>query len=153
MKKSIGIFLAAMVILLAILAIFFFLDREENDVEEISDEATQQEQQEQEVVLDEVDEVLGEEAFALPSDEFIQCLVDSGMVVYASETCPACSVLADSFGGYEAVEDLFVLCGDDWETCEAEMQTNYVPEIQYNGEVFEGGRSMVDFANLTGCEL
>lgn len=152
MNKSVGIFLAAIVILLAILAIFFFMDREQEvEMEEAGDEVVQQE--EQEVFLDEMDEVLGQEDLVLPSDEFIQCLVDSGMVVYASKTCPACSALADSFGGYDAVEELFVLCGDDWETCEAEMQTNYVPEVQYNGEVFEAGRSMEDFAVLTGCEL
>ncbi len=152
MNKTITTFLATAVVFLVILAIFFFIDREETEVEEISDEVAQQE-----VVLDDMDEVLGEqedqESFNLPSEEFIQCLADSGMVVYASKTCPACTFLADEFGGYEAVENLFVLCGDDWGKCEAEMQTNYVPEVQYNGEVFEGGRSMEAFADLTGCEL
>ncbi len=156
MNKSVTIFLAAIVIFLAILLIFFFIDREkEAELEETGVEVMQQE--EQEVIVDDMDEILGEQAeqdtFELPSDEFIQCLADSEMVVYASKTCPACTALADLFGGYEAVEGLFVFCGDDWDTCEAQMQTNYVPEIQYKGEVFEGGRSMEAFAGLTGCEL
>ncbi len=87
----------------------------------------------------------------VPDDEFIQCLVDSGMVVYASKTCPACTNLADLFGGYESVEDLFVICSEERERCDLEMKRNAVPEIQINGELLEGARSLENFAQKTGC--
>jgi hypothetical protein len=147
MKKPGMIFFVLVIIFLAALAIYFFMDKDEEIVEENNDEMTQEE---------ESNDVLGNdepEFTEVPSDEFIQCLVDSGMVVYASKTCPACSALANSFGGYDAVENLFVFCNDDSEACTENMQTTYVPEIQHNGVVFEGARTMDAFASLTDCEL
>jgi len=84
---------------------------------------------------------------------FTDCLVESGMVVYGSKTCPACKSLADKFGGYEAMGELFVSCGEDDGRCSEEMQTQYVPEVQINGELFTDGRELEDFAKATGCEL
>ncbi len=118
-----------------------------NPEADVSSDTVQQEE------LEEFEAVERSDESSLPSSEFIQCLADSGMVVYASETCPACSSLANQFGGYEAVEDLFVLCGDQGDRCNDEMQTNYVPEIQINGELFEGNRTLEDFATKTGCVL
>ena len=86
-------------------------------------------------------------------NNFVECLVDAGMVVYGSKTCPACMNLVEKFGGYDEMGDLFVSCGDDGDRCEKEMQTNYVPVIQINGELFEDGRELEDFAKATGCEL
>ncbi len=87
----------------------------------------------------------------IPTDEFIQCLVDSGMVVYASKTCPACSSLASLFGGYDSVQNLFVLCSEERDRCNTEMESYYVPEIQINGELFEGEETLKNFAAKTGC--
>ncbi len=89
----------------------------------------------------------------VPSAEFISCLVDSGIVIYGSKTCPACVDLVTTFGGYDAVEDLFVFCSDAGKRCELEMQTNFVPEIQMNGELAEINRNLADFAEITNCEL
>ena len=86
-------------------------------------------------------------------DEFVQCLIDKGVVVYASETCPACSSFAQMFGGYEKVKNLFVLCGEETERCISEMLTNYVPEIQVNEEVYQGQRSLEGLAEVTNCNL
>jgi len=160
MGKTFTTLFASLVVLGAILTVFYFIDREQEvDVENVEDGIVQGEEvvvEQDDVMIEEFDEFLDEQAqqqTELPSDEFIQCLVDSGMVVYASKTCPACTSLANEFGGYDAAGELFVLCGDDWEKCDENMQTNYVPEIQYNGELFEGGRSMQAFSDLTGCEL
>ncbi len=98
----------------------------------------------------EEEEVLG--TSDTPSAEFIQCLADSGMIIYGSATCPACRDLVEDFGGYDAVEPLYVECNDFGDRCSEEMQTNYVPEIQINGEVFEGQRTFEDFAQATGCQ-
>ena len=95
--------------------------------------------------------------YLLPSmndrEDFVQCLVDSGVVVYVSDTCPACTSLANEFGGYDAVEGLFVNCNEKSEICEVQMQTNTVPEVQYEGDVLEGMVSVEDFSKLTGCEI
>ncbi len=125
MKKTIVIVLA---ILLAVVGIYYFMTKEQ-------------------VVED--DDVKGEST----NSEFIQCLIDSGMEVYASKTCPACSDFANSLGGYDAIANLFVFCDDDMDRCNEKMQTNYVPEIQINGEVHEGSRDLDSLADLTGCKL
>lgn len=125
MKKTIVIVLA---ILLAVVGIYYFMTKEQ-------------------VVED--DDVKGEST----NSEFIQCLIDSGMEVYASKTCPACSDFANSLGGYDAIANLFVFCDDDMDRCNEKMQTNYVPEIQINGEVYEGSRDLDSLADLTGCKL
>lgn len=84
---------------------------------------------------------------------FVQCLADAGVVVYASRTCPACAMFAESLGGYEVVAPIFVECSEERERCSAEMQTNYVPEIQINGVLYEGSRAPEELARITGCEL
>jgi hypothetical protein len=86
-------------------------------------------------------------------DGFIRCLVESGVVIYASRTCPACFALAESFGGYAKVETLFVECNDNPARCQTEMQTGYVPEIQINGILYDGPRSLDSLAKVTGCNL
>lgn len=154
MKKSMIIFLVILLLALVGLVVFLLLDSDQEEVIQEDNDAglIEQEETEQQEFEEVLDDVLGADANP-PSEEFIQCLVDSGMVVYASKTCPACTDLANKFGGYDSVEDLFILCGDDSEICSENIETGFVPEIQYNGEVFGEGRNMEDFANLTGCEL
>lgn len=98
-------------------------------------------------------EQIKEESKEAPIDKFIQCLVDKGVVVYASETCSACKSFAEMFGGYEKVTNLFVFCGKEIERCMNEMNTNYVPEIQINGEAYQGLRSLEGLAEATNCNL
>lgn len=85
--------------------------------------------------------------------EFAQCLVDAGMVVYASYTCPACSDFAQDLGGYDIAPGLFVECSEQPMECQNNMQTNFVPEIQINGELHDGDRDLVSLAEKTGCEI
>ena len=146
MKKLLSI---ALVVVVVGLMAFLLMNGDTNEKvvnpeADVSSDTVQQEEREEFEAVERSD---------LPSSEFIQCLVDSGMVVYASETCPACSSLANQFGGYEAVEGLFVLCGDQGDRCNDEMQTNYVPEIQINGILLEGSRTFENFATKTGCVL
>ena len=61
--------------------------------------------------------------------------------------------MVDSFGGYGAISPLYVECNDDMDRCVSEMRTEFVPEIQMNGEVLEGVRKVEDFVEKTGCEL
>lgn len=93
-----------------------------------------------------------EEEVVEPADDFIQCLVDQGMVVYASKTCPACTSFVQELGGYEKVDSLFVFCSEESDRCRNEMKSRYVPEIQIKGEVYTGNRKTESLASITGCE-
>lgn len=85
--------------------------------------------------------------------ELVNCLAERGVIVYGSKTCPACIDFADQFGGYEAIEPIYVECSEDPEKCEQEMQGNYVPEIQIDGQLYTGPRSPEALARVTGCEI
>lgn len=87
------------------------------------------------------------------SSEFIQCLADEDVVIYGSRTCPACSELADSFGGYEAISSVYVECSEERERCAKEAETGYVPEIRIKSELYEGPRTPQGLAEETGCQL
>ena len=88
-----------------------------------------------------------------PYAELVNCLAERGVIVYGSKTCPACIDFADQFGGYEAIESIYVECSEDPERCEQEMQGNYVPEIQINGELYTGPMSPEALAEETRCEI
>lgn len=88
----------------------------------------------------------------LGAENFIQCLAEQEVVVYGSETCPACLQFAQQFGGYKEIEPIFVECNDNREECATNMQTNYVPEIQIEGVLFEGVPTPENLSRATGCE-
>ncbi len=85
--------------------------------------------------------------------QLVDCLEEKNMVIYGSKTCPACANLADSFGGYDKIEQIYVECTDDWDRCQSEKKTGYVPEIQIDGELYEEGRSLSLLASYVGCEF
>ena len=87
------------------------------------------------------------------TDNFIKCLADSGMVIYGSKTCPACASLIDNLGGYDKAAPIYVECTIDLEKCNSEMKTNYVPEIQIKGEVYQGSRDIKSFVEISGCQI
>ncbi len=86
-------------------------------------------------------------------EEFVQCLAEAGMVVYGTRTCPACLNFVNSFGGHDKVEPFYVECHDEEERCRDEMQTNYVPEIQIKGQLYEGPRDHAGLGQAAGCPL
>ncbi len=84
---------------------------------------------------------------------FIQCLSKKGVIIYGTRTCPACSYLAESLGGYESIDKIFIDCAQNNEKCSKEMQTSFVPEIQINGILYEGDIVPESLAEETGCKL
>jgi len=88
-----------------------------------------------------------------PEKTLIQCLADGGLVIYGSRTCPACAQLAESFGGYDKIALIYVECSEEWERCSAEMQTNYVPEIQIQGKLYNGPRNPENIADAVSCNI
>ena len=83
---------------------------------------------------------------------FIQCLADAGLIIYGSRTCSACKNLAEQFGGYEAINAIYVECSNDWDRCSSAKQTNYVPEIQIKGELYTDTRTLEKIGEVAGCE-
>jgi hypothetical protein len=51
------------------------------------------------------------------------------------------------------VEPIYVECSENWDICEEEKETGYVPEVQIEGVLFEGGKTPANFSMETGCEL
>lgn len=84
-------------------------------------------------------------------EQTMECLARSGVVIYGTLTCPACNKLVESFGGYEIIDPIYVKCDENWERCENEMQTEYVPEIQIKGVLYNGERSVEALAKKVGC--
>lgn len=85
--------------------------------------------------------------------EFNDCLAENGMVIYGSDWCPFCTELVEKLGGYEAVENVYVECTENQELCQEEMIGTGVPEIQINGEMYQGERTIEAIAQATGCEV
>lgn len=84
--------------------------------------------------------------------QFIQCLANAGVVIYGSQTCPACMQLVEQLGGYDVIDAIYVECSSEGERCSSEMQTNYVPEIQIRGELYTDIRSLEKIGEAAGCE-
>lgn len=101
------------------------------------------------------DEKMAEEEPAKQDSEkpLIQCLADAGVVIYGSRTCPACAQLAESFGGYDKIALIYVECSKERERCSSEMQTNYVPEIQIQGKLYNGPRNPDNIAEAVSCKI
>lgn len=85
--------------------------------------------------------------------EFNECLANNGIVIFGSEWCPACRSLVELLGGSSAVEPVYVECTKEQDRCAQEKMTGYVPEIHFNGEVYEGQRSVAALAQVTGCDV
>ncbi|MBW6442413.1 hypothetical protein K0A97_01360 [Patescibacteria group bacterium] len=85
--------------------------------------------------------------------EFNECLADKGTVIYGSATCPYCAQLVELLGGHEAVSSIYVECESNYERCTQEMQGQGVPEIQFNGILHTGQRTLEIFSEATGCPL
>ncbi|MFW6014778.1 MAG: hypothetical protein ACOCQG_06375 [Candidatus Nanoarchaeia archaeon] len=85
--------------------------------------------------------------------EFNECLSENGMVVYGMEWCPACNGLVETLGGSDSAEPVYVECTENEQKCQSEMQGSGVPEVQLDGEMYEGQRSLEGFSQATGCEL
>lgn len=86
-------------------------------------------------------------------EEFNKCLADFGMVIYGSEWCPACNALVQTLGGNDKVKSVYVDCTKEGERCQEELKTNFIPEIQINGVVYDGSRSLSALSDLTGCKI
>ncbi len=89
--------------------------------------------------------------------ELIDCLAENDLVIYGAEWCPACTRLVESLGGYDMVDSIYVECSigteKERERCREEAKTDHVPEIQIDGEVYQGPNDPQSLAQEVGCEF
>ena len=97
--------------------------------------------------------IAGEEVIENEATDFIDCLDDGGVTVYGAEWCPACRQLADSLGGYELVDPIWVECTVEGERCDEEMEGTGVPEVHINGHYETGVIPPETLAEEAGCDL
>lgn len=86
-------------------------------------------------------------------EDLIVCLNDADVVIYGTPTCPYCTKLVDSLGGSNVVEPIYVNCFEEEARCREEMKGRGVPEIQIEGEMYQGSRDPQDIASVVGCEI
>ena len=94
----------------------------------------------------------------LTSEKFIRCLADAGVVIYGSKTCGACIGLVEEYGGYDTIKPIYLDCSEfrsqeELKRCFEEKQTEYVPEIQIKGQLFEDWGGPQILAEVTGCQI
>ncbi len=83
----------------------------------------------------------------------VECLEQAGVVIYGSVTCPFCTELANEFGGYDIIDPIYVECTEEPDRCDEEMIGRGVPEIQVEGEVYQGSREPAAIGQAVGCEM
>ncbi|MDA3815126.1 MAG: hypothetical protein PF549_02050 [Patescibacteria group bacterium] len=126
---------------------FYYVNLEPEE-EEIEEEVGVEEEEIEEEGIEEEVEIEEEELISL-----VDCLEGKNVVAYGSKTCPYCMALVESFGGHDIIDPIYVECSAGAERCQTEKQTGYVPEIQINGELYEGERSPSAIAKAAGCEF
>ncbi len=84
---------------------------------------------------------------------FIECLADSGVVIFGSSTCPYCLQLLGEYEGYAGINEIYVDCVYNTERCNNEMLADFVPSLQINGEFIDIWASPEALSQKTGCEL
>ncbi len=87
------------------------------------------------------------------NDGFFSCLKNNGVVIYGTNTCPACTQLKNNLLAIGSDIDLvYVNCDENPQRCAIEMKANYVPEIQINNVIFPNN-SIEALSQQTGCKI
>jgi len=100
------------------------------EIDKIKDETEDEEEPAEYVIA-------GKEVTETEAEDFIDCLDEKEVTVYGAEWCPACGDLAESLGGYELVDPIWVECTEEQQKCEEEKQAGYVPEMHIEGELVD----------------
>ena len=134
------------IILLGIIALTGCIGEETEDTEQSEEETEEYEETEGETeeTEEETDEdetvkytIAGQEVTETEANEFIDCLDESEVLIYGAEWCSACGNLAESLGGYELVDPIWIECTEEEERCNEEKQAGYVPEMHIEGELVD----------------
>lgn len=90
----------------------------------------------------------------LPSniDDFVACLDKNDFKIFGADWCPYCEQLVDLFGGYSAVDSIYVECTDQEDYCSEKEIAGY-PTILLADNEYQGPRDLNSFAQATQCDL
>lgn len=87
------------------------------------------------------------------NNDFFSCLKNNGVVIYGTNTCPACTQLKNNLLAIgNNIDLIYVNCDENPQRCATEMKANYVPEIQVNGNIFPNS-SIEALSQETGCKI
>ncbi|MFH1661522.1 MAG: protein disulfide isomerase family protein [Candidatus Falkowbacteria bacterium] len=82
---------------------------------------------------------------------FVECLEKKNFKIYGANWCGWTKKLTiDTFGGFDIVAPIYIECTEEEALCAEEGVSGY-PTIKLNGEKYEGGRTLKDIADKTGC--
>ncbi|MGM0482768.1 MAG: glutaredoxin domain-containing protein [Patescibacteria group bacterium] len=127
--------------------VLYSFDSDDHSVEENGENRTESEGEDEEVNVD------SEDLTASQLEELVSCLNNADVVIYGSKTCPYCNQLVKSLGGTDNVEPIYVECSDETERCRDELIGRGVPEIQIEGEMYQGSRDPEDIGSAVNCEI
>lgn len=84
-------------------------------------------------------------------DTFTNCLKEEGVVFYGTLNCPICKLQKELFK--ESMNKLdYVECSLNKRRCAKEGVTEY-PSWKINGSIYTSELSLIDIADLSGCNL
>jgi hypothetical protein len=84
-------------------------------------------------------------------NSFAECLTDSKVKFYGSDSCTYCNVQKELFGNsFNKIS--YVNCDEDFEICKENLIMSY-PIWDFNGIKQEGVKTLSELSTLSGCEL
>lgn len=85
--------------------------------------------------------------------EFSSCLAEKGIKIYGANWCGYTKSLAiDILGGFDIVGNAYIECTEEEVLCSQEGITGY-PTIKFNGEAYQGARTLESLSGITGCAV
>ena len=151
--------LATIAGLLLILSAWYYVEFYGKEMSETLNQNNYVETEDPQIIIDPVideeppSDTEEEGAFVDDITSLVSCLQEKEVVIYGNKTCPACANLASNFGGFDAIEDIYVECNENRDRCTKEKETRFVPEIQVGGNIYEGGRNPSEIALAVGCDF
>lgn len=84
-------------------------------------------------------------------DAFAQCLTEKGIVMYGTDTCPACKSQKALFGSsFQYVN--YTNCLDNYDFCVGKGISS-IPSWDINGQFSVGVQTIQQLSELSGCSL
>jgi len=85
--------------------------------------------------------------------EFSSCLAEKGLIIYGANWCGWTKKLAiDTLGGFDIAGEAYVECTENEELCASEGIKGY-PTIKFNGEPYQGERTLEALGGATDCTV
>jgi hypothetical protein len=85
--------------------------------------------------------------------EFSTCLAEKGIKIYGANWCGwTKKLVVETLGGFDVAGDAYVECTEEQALCSEEGVSGY-PTIKFNGEAYQGARTLEGLGTITGCSV